>query len=62
MSKSVRSIGLAISIEKSTEQLAEFRHTPDLVRTFSEENGGLNHVLRQAKPSTYMTTYIVLIK
>ena len=47
-------------IEKCTERLAECCHTPDLVQAFSEENGGLNQVLRLAKPPTYMTTSIVL--
>ena len=47
-------------IEKCTERLAECFHTPDLVQEFSEENGGLNQVLRPAKPPTYMTTFIVL--
>ena len=47
-------------IEKSTERLTECCHTPDLVQAFSEENGGLNQVLRSTKPPTYMTTFIVL--
>ena len=37
------------------EQLAESRHTSDLVQTFSKENGGLNQVLQRGKPPTYMT-------
>ena len=46
--------------EKSIERLTECCHTTDLVKTFSEENVGLNQVLRLAKPPTYMTTFIVL--
>ena len=47
-------------IEKSTERLTQCCHTPDLVQALSEENGGLNQVLRMAKPPTYMTKFIVL--
>ena len=45
-------------IDKCTVRLAEYCHTPDLVQAFSEENGGINQVLRPAKPATYMTTSV----
>ena len=37
------------------EQLENNCHIPDLVQAFSEENVGLNQVLRCSKPSTSMT-------
>ena len=39
-------------IEKSTERLTESCYTPDLVQSFSKENGGLNRAHRHAKPPT----------
>ena len=49
-------------VKKSTERLAECCHTPDMIRAFSGENGGLNQVFRLTEPPTYMTTFIFLFQ
>ena len=60
MSKSVKPIGLARSRNVQNDWqnavilLTWYRHF------LKKENGGLNQVLRPAKPPTYMTTSIVL--
>ena len=54
MLNNVKSIGLT----RSSNVQNDWQN--DLVQAFSEENGGLNQVLRPAKPPTYMTTSIVL--
>ena len=43
------------STNQRAEQLANNCHIPDLVQAFSEENGGLNQVLRRVKPPACMT-------
>ena len=48
-------IDRTVKIEKFTERLTESCYIPDLAKAFSNKNGGLNRVLRHAKPPTCIT-------